>query len=166
MGLENHYGLCLILARKKKTHKKLFHIAFHVCKSPSKTQKPQPTISLFPLTLHPSVVVLSHQSDLHSEITCSDLLSLESESVNRSVISNSLQPPGLQLARLLCPWNSPGKNTVVGCHFLLQGIFLIQEFNPSLLHCRQILYCLSHQGGIRAKTLSKCVHLCQELFKC
>ena len=35
----------------------------------------------------------------------------------------------------------------MGCHFLLQGIFLIQEFNPSLLHCRQILYCLSHQGS-------------------
>ena len=29
-------------------------------------------------------------------------------------------------ARLLCPWNSPGKNTGVGCHFLLQGIFLTQ----------------------------------------
>ena len=39
MGLENHYGLCLILARKKKNHKKLFHIAFHVCKSPSKTSE-------------------------------------------------------------------------------------------------------------------------------
>ena len=34
----------------------------------------------------------------------------------------------------------PGKNTGVGCHFLLQGIFLTQELNPGLLHGRQILY--------------------------
>ena len=37
-------------------------------------------------------------------------------------------------ARLLCPWDSPGKNTGVGCHVLLQGIFLTQESNPRLLH--------------------------------
>ena len=49
-------------------------------------------------------------------------------------------------ARLLCPWNSPGKNTGVGCHFLLQGIFPTQELNPDLLHCRWTLYHLSHQG--------------------
>ena len=41
--------------------------------------------------------------------------------------------------RLFCPWNSP-KNTRVGCHSLLQGIFLTQGSNPSLPHCRQILY--------------------------
>ena len=35
---------------------------------------------------------------------------------------------------LLCPWNFPGKNTGVGCHFLLQGIFLTQGSNPHLLH--------------------------------
>ena len=40
----------------------------------------------------------------------------------------------------------PGNNTGVGCHFLLQGIFLTQGLNPGLLHCRQMLYCLSHQG--------------------
>ena len=39
--------------------------------------------------------------------------------------------------RLLCPWNSPGKNTGVGCHSLLQGIFPIQGLNPSLLHYRR-----------------------------
>ena len=37
-------------------------------------------------------------------------------------------------------WDSPGKNTGVGCHFLLQGIFPTQESNPSLLHCRQNTY--------------------------
>ena len=34
---------------------------------------------------------------------------------------------------LLCPWDFPGQNTGVGCHFLLKGIFLTQELNPCLL---------------------------------
>ena len=42
------------------------------------------------------------------------------ESVSHSVMSNSLRPHEQQPARLLCPWNSPGKNTGVDCHFLLQ----------------------------------------------
>ena len=46
----------------------------------------------------------------------------------------------------LCPRNSPGKNTGVGCHFLLQGIFLTQGLNLGLPYCRQTLYQLSHQG--------------------
>ena len=50
-------------------------------------------------------------------------------------------------ARLLCLWDFPGKNTGVGCHFLLQGIFLTQGLNPGLLHCRQMLYPPSHQGS-------------------
>ena len=44
-------------------------------------------------------------------------------------------------ARFLCLWNSPGKNTGVGGHFLLQKIFLTQGLNPGLPHCRRILYC-------------------------
>ena len=43
--------------------------------------------------------------------------------------------------------NSLGKNTGLGCHSLLQGIFLTQESNPGLLPCRQILYYLSPQGS-------------------
>ena len=50
-----------------------------------------------------------------------------------SVVSASLQPHGLQPFRLLCPWDSPGKNTGMGCHALLQGIFLTQELNLCLL---------------------------------
>ena len=42
--------------------------------------------------------------------------------------------------------DSLGKNTRVGCHDLLQGIFPAQGSNPGLLHCRQILYWQSHQG--------------------
>ena len=51
---------------------------------------------------------------------------------------DSLQPHGLQPARLLCPQDSPGKNTGVGSHSFLQEIFLIQGSNLGLLHCRQI----------------------------
>ena len=51
-----------------------------------------------------------------------------------SVLSNSLQPHRLQPARCLCPQDSPGKNTGVGCHVLLQGIFPTQGWNPRLLH--------------------------------
>ena len=59
----------------------------------------------------------------------------------------TLRPHGLSPTRLLCPWDFPGNNTGEGCHFLLQGIFLTQGSNLGLLHCRQILYCLSHQGS-------------------
>ena len=47
-----------------------------------------------------------------------------------SIVSNCLQPCGLKLTRLLCPWDFPGKNTGVGCHFLLPGIFPTQGSNP------------------------------------
>ena len=49
-----------------------------------------------------------------------------------AVMSDSLWPHGPQPARLLCRWYSPGKNIGVGCHALLQGIFLIQGWNPCL----------------------------------
>ena len=50
------------------------------------------------------------------------------------VVSNSLQPHGLYPARLLCPWDSPGKNPGVGCHALLQEIFLTQGSNSDSYH--------------------------------
>ena len=67
-----------------------------------------------------------------------------SKSEGRSAMSDSLRPHGLYSA-----WNSPGQNTGVGRHSLLQGIFPIQVSNPCLLHCRWILYQLSHQGTPR-----------------
>ena len=67
--------------------------------------------------------------------------------VSCSVLSDSLRPQGLEPSRLLHPWDFPGKNIGVGCHFLLQGIFPTQGSNPGLLHCRWILHCLSHQGS-------------------
>ena len=67
--------------------------------------------------------------------------------------------PFAQLCPTLCdptdlrrPWDFPGKNTGVGCHFLLQGTFPTQESNPGLLHCRQMLYRPSHQSQVHRKT--------------
>ena len=68
-------------------------------------------------------------------------------SVSHSIMSDSFGPHGLQPARLLWPWDSPGKNTGVGFHFFLQGIFPTQGSNPGVPRCRQILYHLSHQGS-------------------
>ena len=65
----------------------------------------------------------------------------------------------IQPTRLLCPRYSPGKNTGVGYHTLLQGIFPTQGSNLGLLHCRQILYRLSHQGVFL-------LCLCDLIFPC
>ena len=73
------------------------------------------------------------------------LVGLTCESVSHSVMSDSATPWTIT-HRLLCPQKFPGKNTGVGCHSLLQRIFPTQGSNPGLLHCRWILYCLSHQG--------------------
>ena len=51
-----------------------------------------------------------------------------------------LWPQGLRPTRLLCPWDFPGKNTGMGWHFLLQGLFPTQGLNLCLLHYKQILY--------------------------
>ena len=59
------------------------------------------------------------------------------------VMFDSLGPHGLY-----SPWNSPGQNTGVGSLLLLQMIFPTQGLNPGLLHCRRILYQLSHQGNL------------------
>ena len=58
---------------------------------------------------------------------------------------------------MICPWNSLGKNTGVGCHCLLQGIFLTQGLYQDILQCRLILYCLSYQrlSGYYAKVNNK-----------
>ena len=70
--------------------------------------------------------------------------------LSHSVMSDSLRPhgPGSSVHR-----DSPGKNTRVGCRALLQGIFSTQGWNPGLLHCRQILCHLSHQGSLATPIL-------------
>ena len=80
-----------------------------------------------------------------SDTQCENVLFHVCVCVSHSVMSNSLRPHGLQPTRLLCPWDSPGKNTGVDCHSLLQRIFPTQGSNPGLPHCRQILYHLSNR---------------------
>ena len=75
------------------------------------------------------------------------IVMMKAASVSSSVVPHSLQPHGLQPTRLPCPWGFPGKDTGVGGHFLLQGIFPTQGSNLDLLHCRQILYHLSYEGS-------------------
>ena len=58
-----------------------------------------------------------------------------------------LQPCGLWPARLLCPWDFPGKNTGLGCYFFIQGIFPTQRSNPRLLHWQADSLPLSHEGN-------------------
>ena len=72
--------------------------------------------------------------------------------------------------RLHRPWDFPGKNTGVGCHFLLQKIFPNQGSNLGLLHCRQTLYLLSHEGIDKVNSIHadagnswhKCCSLCRQ----
>ena len=64
-------------------------------------------------------------------------------------MSNSLRPHGLLPVRLLCPWDSLGRNTGVGSHSLLRGIFPAQGSNPGPPHCRWIRYHLRHQESPR-----------------
>ena len=88
-------------------------------------------------------MIKSFQLFLHI-VQISIVEEMQSESESHSVLSNSLQPPGLYF------WcNSPDQNTGVGSLSLLQGIFPAQGLNPGLLHCRRILYQLSHKGSPR-----------------
>ena len=74
-------------------------------------------------------------------------------------VSDSLWLHGLQSTRLLCPWDFPGKNIGVVCHFLLKGGFLTPGLNLGRLHCKQILYWPSCQGSPPApkQTISRAV---------
>ena len=72
-------------------------------------------------------------------------------SVSHSVVSDSATPWTVTHQAPL-PWDSPGKNIGVSFHFLLQGIFLSQEFNPCLLISRQIL---DHWATREAPSLPK-----------
>ena len=70
--------------------------------------------------------------------------------------------------RPLCPWDSPVKNTGVGCHFLLQGIFQTQGWSLGLLCCGQTIYHLSHQGSPytidgKVKVAQLCLTLCDPM---
>ena len=75
-----------------------------------------------------------------------------------SVVLDFLQAYGLSLARPLCPWAFPGKNTGVGYHFLLQGIFLTKGSNPHLL----CLLCLNwHMDSLLLNHLGSHIYILQ-----
>ena len=87
---------------------------------------------------------------LHVRVFCFRNFSLTPEFLHLKCTGNhqswlTLRPQGLWPAGLLCPWGSPGKNPGVDGHFLLQGNFPTQGLNLGPLHCRQILYRLSHR---------------------
>ena len=65
--------------------------------------------------------------------------------------------PWTVAARLLCPWDFPGKNTGVGGHFLLQGIFPTQGLNPHLLLGRWVFYyCATWEAQAENNRKQKC----------
>ena len=69
------------------------------------------------------------------------------------------------VARLLCPWDSPGKNTAVTSNCLFQGVFPARALNLDLLHYRQILCYLSHQESPISWGYSQSLHLHLNLKK-
>ena len=99
-----------------------------------------------------------------------------------SVYYHILLPAYSTTSIFLCPWDFPGKNTGVGCHFLLQEIFPTQGLNSGLPHCRQTLYHLSQweshyqhilllysgvglPGHILLPPTSHCIHYLHQLFE-
>ena len=84
---------------------------------------------------------------------------VKSESERHLVMPDSFLPRGLY-----SPWNFLGQNTGVGDCSLLQEIFRIQGSNPGLLHLRQVLYQLSHQGSpvLVVVILCVCEHVCAQ----
>ena len=80
-------------------------------------------------------------------------------------VSDSLRPSGLKPTRHLCPWTFSSKNTGVGCHALLKGLFHTQQLNPGLLHCKYILYHLSHQGSPVSNFKSVQIYILQKPHK-
>ena len=82
---------------------------------------------------------------------------MQKSKVDESEVAQSCltlcDPMDCSLPGSSCLWDFPGKYTGVGCHFLLQEIFPTQGLNQGLLHYRQTLYCLSHQGSLPRTTL-------------
>ena len=97
-----------------------------------------------PLAIHKSWLRKMHFLLLHTYLLPSHavVLCLIAQSCPPLCDPMDWSPPGSTVHR-----DSPGKTTGVCSHPLLQGIFPTQRSNPGLLHCGQILYCLSHQGG-------------------
>ena len=119
------------------------------------SRSPSPVVPA--VCLWPSCQVISLQSDpsasSHFTLSRRVCVYLQSLALTRvcSVVLDPLRPRGLWLLRLLCPWDSPGKSTRVGCYFLLQRIFQTQGSNPHLLcllHWQLNSLLLSHLGSL------------------
>ena len=95
-------------------------------------------LTSFDIILHQQVKELNYT--LQVTILCCDVLS-------PSVISDSLQPCGLQPAWLLCPWGFSRQEYWSGQPIPSPGVSPTQELNQGLLHCRWILYQLCYQGS-------------------
>ena len=94
-----------------------------------------------------SEIYFAHQRSEHRNIGFSDRGKWKVKVLVTQFCPTLFQPHGRWPSRVLFPQDSPGKNTGVGCHALLQGIFPTQGSNLRLLHCRRILYPLSHLGS-------------------
>ena len=92
------------------------------------------------LQKNPRLAVLDLTDEIKSSLFCCCCLVAK-------LCPSFLVPHGQESTWLLCPCDFQDKNTGVGRHSFLQGIFPTQGMNLSLLHCRQILYHLSHQGS-------------------
>ena len=75
----------------------------------------------------------------------------EGDTIQQILVNAGKANPEVYIKQIFCPWDSPGKNTGVGSHALLQGIFLAQGSNLGLPNGRQILYHLSHQRSPHIK---------------
>ena len=132
-------------------------------------------LSLSPVHLGAIISQQRAMYDWQSRKTMRVTLSCACVCAHRWVVSNSLWPHGLEPASLFCPWDFPDKNTEVGCHFFLQGIFLTHKSNRCLLHCKwsPILQkdslVLSHQEfptlSYRGQKLEKVIVDCDFMYK-
>ena len=112
------------------------------------TCQPSPFFTISPSLLNfmsiEPVMLSNHLILHHPDLLLPSIFSVSEVKVLIAQLCPTLCDP--MNTSLLCPWNSPGKNTRVGGHSLLQGIFMTQGLKPGLLHCRQIVQHLSHQG--------------------
>ena len=109
-------------------HQHLKLVQTHVHRVSDAVQPSHLLPSPFPPAFFPRIKIFSNDSVLHIRWPKYWSFSFS--------ISPSNEYLGL-ISFILCPWDSPGKNTGVGCHFLLQGIFPTQGSNLGLLHCRR-----------------------------
>ena len=90
-------------------------------------------LSFLPIYSHLSLVPIVTVTTMFSDLMCVVCV------LSHFSCADSLQPYGVWPTKFLCPWDFPGKNTRVGCHALLQGIFLTKEIFYISCIDRQVL---------------------------